>query len=83
MQHDIVFGDNKIIPMQNHLAENFRLRRRKIVCFCRVCLQIVQLPFAAAKRLAHPQQLPVTLPDGAVAEQLPADPVCRATHGIA
>lgn len=63
--------------MLDELVADIRLLRGMIPGHARIILQVEQLPLAGAERLAHPQQLPFALPDGAVAEELPVDPVLR------
>jgi len=64
------------IPQDNHLFESRGLPLTEVGGFRWIVPEVEQLPLAAATRRAkYIQNLPVTLPNGVVAEHLPTDPV--------
>ena len=77
----VLFG--VAVPEGNQFLELFWILLGKVVGLAGVVLEVEQLPVAAATCGAQDiEDLPVALPDGAVAEQFPANPVAFAAHGI-
>ena len=72
---DHVIGFHVVIPVRDQLIADGRMFGCKVLRLARIGLKIIELPLASPKGLAEPEQLPIALPNGPVAEELPSQPV--------
>jgi hypothetical protein len=61
--------------VSDQLIADVRMFSSKVLRLALVRLEIIKLPVASPIRFAKPEQLPIALPNGPVAEELPSQPI--------
>ncbi len=81
--NDNIVGNHIFVPSRLQQLDDLRMRGGQVAGFTWIIPQIIELPIAGAGGHAELEKLPVSLPNGAVAEQFPAQPVILLTHRAA